>query len=67
MNCSILRNVLCILAGVMEDDDDVDVNDDHNDADVDRSNTIDQASDMKDDAIGCFKSHTGLLSGATWP
>ena len=51
----------------MEDDDDVDVNDDHNDADVDRSNTIDQASDMKDDAIGCFKSHTGLLSGATWP
>ena len=66
MNCSILRNVLCILAGVIEDDDDVSGNDDQNDAVVDHSDIVDQASDMKDDAIGCFKSHTGLLRGTTW-
>ena len=63
---------MCILAGVIEDEDDdndVEVNHDQNDADnfsVNRSNVVDQASDMKDDAICCFKSHTGPLSGTMW-
>ena len=63
---------MCILAGVIEDEDDdndVEVNHDQNDADnfsVNHSDVVDQASDMKDDAIGCFKSHTGPLGGTMW-